>query len=87
MWCNTNNGTERLNEELKYEDLVGHKHCTLSELLSIIIDSFLPRLDEKYIEVNVHYTSGYKKYQRNIPKYRYNRPQLPSHDKTLSYCY
>ena len=58
-----------------YEDLVGHKHCTLNELLSIITESFLPRLYEKYIDLNVHYTSGYKKYQRDIPKYLYNRPQ------------
>ena len=61
--CNTNNGTERLNEDLKYDELVGWKNCTLSELLTIVIESFLPKLYEKYIELNVEFISGYRKYQ------------------------
>jgi len=41
MWVNTNNGTERLNESLKYDDLESHKRCSLSELLTIIVERFL----------------------------------------------
>ena len=37
--CNTNNGTERLNEDLKYEKLEGTTRLSLIELLTVIIDS------------------------------------------------
>ena len=65
--CNTNNGTERLNEDLKYDELVGWKNCTLSELLTVVIESFLLNLYENYVELNIKFTSGYKKYQKSIP--------------------
>ena len=42
MW-NTNNGTERLNEDLKYDELVKYKNCTLSELLQVLIENFIPK--------------------------------------------
>lgn len=58
--CNTNNGTERINEELKYEDLEGCVNSTISELLTIIIEEFLPRRYENYVEMNVVYSSGHK---------------------------
>ena len=57
-----NNGTERLNEDLKYDELVGYKNCTLSELLHVLIENFIPKDYEKYIELNVKYTSGFRKY-------------------------
>ena len=41
--CNTNNGTERLNEDLKYDDLDAYKNCSLRELLTVIIESFIPK--------------------------------------------
>ena len=56
MYCNTNNGTERLNEDLKYDELIGYKNCTLSELLQVIIEKFIPKLYRKYVELNVLYT-------------------------------
>ena len=60
MMVNTNNGTERLNEDLKYDELVEYKNCTLSDLLNVVIDRFIPKLYEKYIELNVRYTCSYK---------------------------
>ena len=30
MMCKTNNGIERLNEDLKYDELVDYKNCTPS---------------------------------------------------------
>ena len=33
--CSINNGTERLNEDLKYDELVGYKNCTPNELLQL----------------------------------------------------
>ena len=75
MMVNTNNGTERLNEDLKYDELVEYKNCTLSDLLNVVIDRFIPKLYEKYIELNVRYTSSYKGYNRSIPFYMHDRPK------------
>ena len=60
MMVNTNNGTERLNEDLKYSKLVEYKNCTLSDLLNVVIDKFIPKLYENYIELNVRYTCSLK---------------------------
>ena len=78
MMCNTNNGTERLNEDLKFDELVEYKNSTLSELLQVLIENFIPKHYEKYIELNVKrkhhniplvkYTSGFRKYQQEIPQ-------------------
>ena len=75
MMCNTNSGTERLNEDLKYDGLVGYKNCTLSELLQAFIGNFIPKHYEKYIEVNCKYTTGLRIYQKEIPQYWKNRPK------------
>ena len=56
--------------------LVGWKNSTLSELSTIVIESFLPKLYEKYVEFNVKFTSGYKKYQESIPESLHNRPRF-----------
>ena len=75
MMVNTNNGTERLNEDLKYDELVEYKNCTLSDLLNVVIDRFIPKLYEKHIELNARYTSSYKGYNQNIPSYMHDRPK------------
>ena len=75
MSCNTNNGTERINGDLKHEELVGFKNCSPSELLEIIISRFLPKFYRKYVSLNVKFSSGYKTYAENIPSYLQNRPQ------------
>ena len=67
IMCNTNNGTGRTNEELKYEDLNGCIYLPISELLTIIIEEFLPRRYERYVEMNVQFSSGFKKYQNIFP--------------------
>ena len=64
MMVNTNNGNERLNVDLKYDELVEYKSCTLCDLLNVVIDKFIPKLYEKYIELNLRYTSCYKEYDR-----------------------
>ena len=73
--CNTNNGTERLNEDLKYDNLDGYKNCSLSELLTVLVNSFVPKHYKRYIELNVKYGDGYKKYASGIPEYLRNRPK------------
>ena len=72
--CNTNNGTERLNESLKYGTLDGYKACTLSELMEKLIDSFIPDLYERYVSLNVQYSSRHKGYCSSIPRYMVDRP-------------
>ena len=72
---NTNNGTECLNEDLKYDELIEYKYCTLSDLLAVTVERFIPKLYEKYIESNIKFTSTYRKYDVNIPHYMHNRPR------------
>ena len=74
MMVNTNNGTECSNEDLKYDELIEYKNCTLSDLLADIVERFIPKLYEKYIESNIKFTSTNRKYDVNIPHYMQNRP-------------
>ena len=64
MLCNINNGAEMLNEDLRNDKLVEYKNCTLSELLEVLIENFIPKHYEKYRELNVKYNSGGRKYQK-----------------------
>ena len=48
---NTNKGTERLNKELKSNELENYRTCTLTEML--VIQEFLPKLYNRYVVVNV----------------------------------
>ena len=81
---NTNNRTIRLNEDLKYEERIGPTRSSLSELLTTIIEKFIPKLHMKYVELNVRCTSGYKGYQKGIPSYLHNRPKsLVKHNLLL----
>ena len=73
LMVNTNNGTERLNEDLKYEELVEYKSCT-SDLLNLVIDRFIPKLYGKYIELNMRYKSFCKGYE-SIPFDMHDRPK------------
>ena len=73
--CNKNNSTERLNEDLKYDDLSGYKNYSLSELLSVVIESFIPKHYQKYVELNIRYGDGCKTYAPGIPEFLRNRPK------------
>ena len=68
MMCNTKKPTE----DLKYNELVGYKKWTLSEVVQVLI---IPKHYEKYKELNVKYTSDFQKYQQEIPLYLQNRPK------------
>ncbi|KAL3060845.1 hypothetical protein OYC64_015230 [Pagothenia borchgrevinki] len=65
----TNNGVERQNETLKHSHLEGYKNCSLSEMLTVLVPDFLPRTYRKYIELNVKYSSFYRRYNENMPKF------------------
>ena len=49
-------------------------------LLAIIIVEFLPRRYERYVEMNVQFSIGFKKYQNEIPSYLWNRPRITVED-------
>ena len=75
MICNTNNETERINEELKYEDLDRCFNSHISELLTIIVKEFLPRRYEWHVQMKVFCSSGFKKHQLEMPSYLWNPPK------------
>ena len=62
MMVNTNNETEHLNEDLKFDELVEYINCTVSDLLNVVVDRFILELYEKYIEFHVRYRSSYNGY-------------------------
>ena len=49
MMVNTNNETEHLNEDLKFDELVEYINCAVRDLLNVVVDRFIPELYEKYI--------------------------------------
>ena len=59
---------ERLNRELKTEELVDYRKFSLSELLKVAIESFFPSFYHHYVELNSRYSDEYKKYQRQLAK-------------------
>ena len=73
--CNTNNGTDRLNEDLKYDELKGLKQSSVSEVLVILVNSFIPKHYKKDIEFNARYGDGCKRYASGIPYFLKNRPK------------
>ena len=75
MSCNTNNGTKQINGDLKHDELEGFKNCTLSELLEIIITKFLLKPYQKYVSLNVKYSSDYKRYTDVVPNFLQNIPR------------
>ena len=72
---NTNHGTERLNKEIKSNDLENHRKCTLMEMLKVVIQEFLPKLSDRYVELNIKYTEKDKKFETVLPPLLKNRPR------------
>ena len=75
MNCYTNNGRERLNLGLEYDELDGYKKFTLSKLLTIITEEFIPKLYRNYLTMNARFTSKHKKYLGNIQPFLKDRPR------------
>ncbi|XP_028412496.1 uncharacterized protein LOC114535333 [Dendronephthya gigantea] len=71
---NTNNGVERQNKAFKYEYLDGYKHSTLSVMLTVLIEDFLPDQYLKYVELNTKLQSNYRQYTSDVPSYLHERP-------------
>ncbi|XP_063078674.1 uncharacterized protein LOC134468731 [Engraulis encrasicolus] len=71
---NTNNGVERQNKTFK-QLLQGHKNCSLSDMLTVVTSTFLPRSYQKYVQLNVAYSSAYRRYNTVMPGFLHNRPR------------
>ncbi|XP_065670722.1 uncharacterized protein LOC105849232 isoform X2 [Hydra vulgaris] len=71
---NTNNGIERQNQSFKYSFLEKRKNSSLTSMLSICIEEFLPHNYDSYCDKNRMAHSSYRKYNNNIPEYLINRP-------------
>lgn len=73
---NTNNGPERQNLGFKSEYLVGRCNSSLSTMLSILLEEFLPESYDRYVESNVRISSQYRQYNVEVPLYLHDRPPL-----------
>ncbi|XP_013402856.1 uncharacterized protein LOC106168368 [Lingula anatina] len=71
----TTNGVERQNELLKHSFLVGYKKCSVSDLMTVILTTFLPSCYKKYVQLNVFASSAYRPYADSVPYYLRDRPQ------------
>ena len=73
---NTNNGTEALNKALKYTYMPRKKHSmNLSSIVSLLIETFLPALRQKYLFSNFEQSNLNHKYKDYVPSYLQNRPR------------
>nr|XP_047146874.1 uncharacterized protein LOC124819376 [Hydra vulgaris] len=63
------------NQSFKYSFLERRKSSSLTAMLSICIDEFLPHNYDNYVDENRRAHSSYRKYSNNIPVYLVNRPR------------
>ena len=70
----TNNGTEAQNKALKYKYLP-RKAVSLSHVVSIIIEQFLPEQHRKYLFLNFQMDPTYRAYTTHVPSYLQGRPR------------
>ncbi|KAK3106823.1 hypothetical protein FSP39_000615 [Pinctada imbricata] len=82
VWINTNNGVERQNKSLKYEYLNKKKATSLSQLLQITVDRFLPESYRRYLQMNVAASSYARGYSGSIPQFLHDRPK-----HVIQHCY
>lgn len=70
----TNNGIESQNRLLKHSYLKSHSDKSLTNILDIMIGSYLPTTLEQYEIQNSKMSENYKKYNEEIPLFLRNRP-------------
>ena len=71
----TNNGVESMNKTLKYNYLPRGKNITLSQLVSILVEQFLPEMFRKYQKQNFAMSESYRSYNDCVPEYLRGRPK------------
>ena len=70
----TNNGTEALNRVLKYSYLPRKASLTLTGIVRIIVDQFLPDMYQNYIFQNFKQLDCYRLPSSTVPEYLHGRP-------------
>ena len=78
---NTNNGTESLNKVFKHSYLPRKRSMTLSCIITLIMEIFLPESHQKYLFLNFKQSSQYRSYKEFVPDYLHGRPR-----STISHC-
>ena len=71
----TNNGTEALNKVLKYGYLPKRRSLTLSQIVTLLLEQFLPDCYQKYLFQNFKLTSFNRSYKAFVPSYLHDRPR------------
>jgi len=71
----TNNGVEAMNKTLKYNYLPKGKNITLSQLVSVLVEQFLPEMFRKYQKQNFAMSESYRSYNECVPEYLRGRPK------------
>lgn len=72
---NIDNGVERLKEELKYRFLDEYRNCPLSEIINVLINTFLPQRYDTYLRGNLRMSAKHMEYSEQIPSYLHERPE------------
>ena len=71
----TINGVEAMNKTLKYNYLPKGKNITLSHLVTILVEEFLPEMLQKYQKENFAMSEPYRSYNEFVPDYLKGRPR------------
>ena len=71
----TNNGTEAQNKLLKYSYLPKRKKLSLSSIIVLLVQEFLPDMHKKYLFENFKMTNNYRQYKDFVPNYLHDRPR------------
>lgn len=77
----TNNGVEAQNKLLKYKFMPRRRSITLSNMVLLIVEEFLPEMHSKYLFQNYAMSADYRSYNDFVPNYLRGRPR-----KTILHC-
>ena len=64
-----------MNKTLKYNYLPTGKNITLSRLVTILVEEFLPEMLRKYQKENFAMSEFYRSYNQFVPEYLKGRPR------------
>ncbi|XP_065658459.1 uncharacterized protein LOC136082971 [Hydra vulgaris] len=78
---NTNNGVESKNKEFKYGYLSKFHDKSLSGMITVLVEQFLPDKYNSYVESNFKASGYYRSYQQSLPSWLHNRPK-----KFVAHC-
>ncbi|XP_066929672.1 uncharacterized protein [Clytia hemisphaerica] len=72
---NTNNGTETQNKTFKHKYLKAYRDKSLSGMMTVLVEQFLPQKYRGYLNKNKECSSTYKVYNSALPKWLHERPK------------